>query len=102
MVSEMQAEEATYHFTGHKPALGPRRQAKKSNDHAHRLTTKEGERQLTAPHALRPSNGKHVVYRKGVLRGSLELRYHNGTSSRFQEIGQRPGDARERMAQLTS
>ena len=24
MVSEMQAEEATYHFTGHKPALGPR------------------------------------------------------------------------------
>ena len=24
MVSQMQAEEATYHLTGHKPALGPR------------------------------------------------------------------------------
>ena len=40
------------------------------------MTTKEGDRQLSAPHALSTDKAVHTVYEKGAFVGELELRYY--------------------------
>eukprot|EP00930_Biecheleria_cincta_P028232 TRINITY_DN19699_c0_g1_i1.p1 TRINITY_DN19699_c0_g1~~TRINITY_DN19699_c0_g1_i1.p1 ORF type:complete len:658 (+),score=90.27 TRINITY_DN19699_c0_g1_i1:52-2025(+) len=85
------------------PAVQPR-QGKKANG-IERLTTKEGERQLTAPRALRTGD-VHTVYTKGESLGVVELRYyygidpscnlHPGDSGRFGDAPR--GSAHKRSA----
>ena len=45
------------------------------------MPTKEGERQLTAPHALSTLKAVHTVYEKGALLGDVEFRYSNSAEN---------------------